>query len=160
VLRVATENFSDGSRWDWLEIFVHEYCHMLQAIDNTKVWRDSSKPVDKIFYWIDDNDEYPKPTKADIRKVIAMESDCDRRAVEVIKNYKIPINVNRYIKRSNLYMWFYPEVHKRGKWVAKKKRMPYMIKEALDLAPAKFLPIEDYMTTPPELVKLFDKHTF
>jgi hypothetical protein len=40
-------------------------------------------------------------------KMVEMERDCEMRAVEKIKKWGLPVNLTRYVKKANVYLYSY-----------------------------------------------------
>lgn len=140
-LRVAIGN----SQKLWFPIAVHEYCHFLQFRDQADIWtrKEVVEAYDVFFNWLAD------PTiEVSAEKIMesaywiqALEQDCDRRAVELIKERELPIDVDDYIKRSNTYVWFYNGV---AKWRTWSRKAPYDIADIVECVPGRFLTEDKY----------------
>lgn len=139
-MAVATKK--DGI--EWLEILIHESCHLDQFLENTKIWNstdyDGIDACGLIDLWLMKVIELrPRILDEMIHKIIAMERDCDMRAVRKIKKYGLDeiIDIDKYIRKSNAYHLSYVAVKKLRKW--NKQNMPaYNSKEVVDLFPSKF----------------------
>jgi hypothetical protein len=135
---------------EWFPIFLHEFCHGVQCINQEKVWTDNQ--IDKKMEAGDLIDLYLKGlnnvSKEDAleskQKVMAVELDCEKKVVELIKKYQIQdiIDVKEYIQKSNAYVLFYHLVVEEKKWY--KKTAPYENREIYGAMPDFFL--EDYNT--------------
>ena len=86
VIKVAgkTENF--------LAILVHEYCHFLQYLNNSKIYEKSHKAGYVVDNWLKGKNFDTKLVKRSFFLVRAMERDCEKRAVKVIKKFKLKID--------------------------------------------------------------------
>lgn len=97
-----------GSVDEWFPSFIHEYCHLQQTKEgafSTKLWIET----DKIYTdWTLNKIELSNKDAAFIgRRQRLVELDCEKRAVREIKKYKLPVNINTYIKQANAYIYSY-----------------------------------------------------
>lgn len=93
----------------WLEIFVHEYSHFLQWLDQSEAESakddEATNTVDEWLYSY--KDFPPQKLKEAFRRVRAYEKDCEIRAIKLIQKYKLPIRIKRYLKYANLCIYEY-----------------------------------------------------
>lgn len=126
----------------WQEIFVHEYCHFLQHLDEQ-----AGKPVkyplmkDQSYVdwwdWLDGKIDLDARKVRRIRRGIQqMERDCDRRAIELIKKRGLELDLDHYIRRANVYHLFYCVAEKHRKWY---RIPPYDMQELMEMVPNKLL---------------------
>jgi hypothetical protein len=80
----------------------------------------------------------PEQLKNVVDKVLEMELDCEKRSIEKIKKYKLPINVKEYTQKANAYMYFYRALAKTRKWTNKSKS-PYSLTNIWKQMPSKLL---------------------
>lgn len=106
------------------EIFVHEYCHYLQWKERPNFYNSKAKGCDIVFNWLDGEDYSDRALAKAFANVIELEWDCERTALELMKRYKLPIDVNKYIRGANCYLFFYHTVHETRAWTSK-NRSPY-----------------------------------
>ncbi len=145
---------------EWIEIFVHESCHMDQFIENAKVWTDLDSLSDEedactiTFNWIGGEDYPTDFVEKAIKLVMMMELDCEMRSVEKMKKYNLDINISDYIRKSNCYVLFYKYILKRRTWYAP-GRSPFHNESVWRLFPDTF-DIDYNAELPEELVKAFD----
>jgi len=141
----------------WLPIYVHEYCHFLQ-------WRDGSVYFDPRYPrycestvddWLAGNSFSKTKIFNSIEASKECELDCEKRVVKLIKKFNLPMDVDNYIKRANVYVMFYNYVMIRRKWVPKGKPMPYNIKKLRELFPPRFL--KSYESIPMKYLQELDK---
>lgn len=95
-------HFYNNSLEDNYGIFVHEYCHFLQWQEKIPLWdtvRTSNKKFDN---WLQQKTD--EIDIEDIRNIQRLEVDCDRRAIQCIKDNNLPIDIPSYIKESNGYI--------------------------------------------------------
>jgi hypothetical protein len=99
---------------DALGVLVHEYCHVLQWKENTKVWKAGSRSGKPFHEWLEGK------KVRNIRKHIAavrdMELDNERRAVRMIKKWGLSVPLKPYIREANAYIHFYNWMHHTRVW--------------------------------------------
>lgn len=68
------------------QLLVHESCHVDQFLEDKKKWREADHGYEETVKW---------------------ELDCEKRAVEKIKKYKLPIDIKIYSKKANYIIYSY-----------------------------------------------------
>lgn len=106
------------------EIFVHEYGHYLQWKQRPEFYNAKAKGCDIVFSWLDGTDYSDRILKKAFSNVIELEWDCEHTVLELVKRYKLPIDVKKYIRGANCYLFFYHTVHEMRAWTSK-NRSPY-----------------------------------
>jgi hypothetical protein len=126
----------------WFPVFVHEYCHFLQSKE--KIFKNSHKAYSSIWDWLDREIELPRNKVINYCKTIRnIEIDCDKRAVELIKQKKLPISIENYIRDANIYSLYYNILPYTRKWLTNFPYDDYIIKRNM---PKYFL--KNYDRTP------------
>jgi len=121
----------------WFQLFVHEYCHFLQEIDDDYTENDDDDAWNNYDHWLLGKCELkPEQIKRATKLIRDCEIDCEKRAVELIKKYNLPIDVERYTQEANVYALFYTLVSKYRMWYSGES--PCSIKELADLMPTEF----------------------
>lgn len=104
----------------WLNTFVHETCHIDQWREDLPIWYEKvngDEPLDLMDEWLQCKIELDQPTiKRMFDIVTEIELDCERRSVEKIKQYNLPIKIDTYIKKSNAYVWSYRLIQTTRTW--------------------------------------------
>ena len=96
----------------WPETWAHEFCHYTQ-------WKDGFMDQfdDEIIWdWLGGNDYSFEAVEKSVRGSQELEADNERRTVEVIKKYDLPIDLEAYRQKSNAYIMFYDVVLKTRMW--------------------------------------------
>ena len=140
---VATGGYCSGSgitvatkRSDWFETFIHEYCHVLQDLDETY---EPTEDESWGYYdaWLLGKKKLSAEAVTQCTNAIrANEMDCERRVVQLIHKYNLPINEGRYIQKANSYGLFYTVAAKYRSWY--KGTSPGQIDELVDMMPREF----------------------
>lgn len=110
------------NRLDWLEILVHEYCHLTQWKDRDSLWNKAGRSLILVDDWLND-----KPiSKIDyhLSMVRDLELDNEKRAVELIKKWDLDIDIDNYIKKANAYVQFYNYLKISRRW-SRPENSPY-----------------------------------
>lgn len=147
---------------DWIEILVHEYCHLNQFLEKSHEWTErmiggieSSAILD---LWLNKQIELNPGQLFDcVMRIITVEKDCEIRSVEVILDKKLPINTDLYIRKANAYVLGYHVIKNNRRWYNNNKS-PYSIEKVTDLMPNHFK--IDYMNPPDELLKVIEEECF
>lgn len=100
-----------GSGDAWLGILLHEYCHLTQWVEDSPLWRGCS---DDMWRWL--AGKRVKNPAAAVRSVQAVEEDCERRTIRLIRELDAPIDVERYTRSANAYLHFHNVIRDKRKW--------------------------------------------
>ena len=148
---------------EWFPIFVHEFCHYRQWVEKSKYWNilyDNVK-VKKVDVsslmddWITGKEFSKNKIKEYVKRTLECERDCEKRTVKMIKDFDLPIKIDKYIRGANSYLYFYIYVLKRRVWY--KEIPPYKIKKVLELMPNdKILDNHDDISN--KIISIFDKY--
>lgn len=141
---------------EWLPVFVHEYCHFLQWKKGLKVWTQSEYITLDQIVKIQSNksiklDEMVR-ILGDLRN---LELDCEKRTVEIIRKYRLPIDIKTYIKKANAYVFFYTHIQQYRQWASGPKSA-YNNQEILENISSRFY--SNYEVIPKKLKGLYDKY--
>lgn len=139
----------------WILTLIHESCHMDQYFDKSisaerrKQWEEG---IIDFFSWLEGSKEL---TRRQISKaldaLIDCELDCEKRSIEKIKKWDLPISIERYTRMANTYFFGYHIIAETRKWY---NRL-YEIKEVWRHFPEKFLPLSEYKKLAPHHKEIF-----
>jgi hypothetical protein len=128
------------------QVYVHEFSHMNQAIEESPLWGDDSD------FW---NLLYTKglsiPDYQKVMEVIALERDCEKRAIAHSKKWKLFDN-EAYAKQANTYLHYYQYIFLTKKWVNSTSIYHPMI---LDVMSSKIKDIGSFYEIDMDLMNLF-----
>jgi hypothetical protein len=129
-------------------IYIHEYNHFRQWIENSKVWTEN-EDFDTLDAWLEGKIELsPQDSKEQVLKALRVELDCEIRTSAMIKDKGFNIGSEWYVKKANAYLFFYPIMGKYRSWY---DVPPYESKEIVDSMPNYYLnTAEDYWDNVPE----------
>lgn len=144
-----------GKNKRFLGILAHEYCHFLQWKHEFPGFARFDKHFPAWNSWLNGKRNLnKKDLHIRFLAIRNLELDCERRTVELIRKYKLPVNIEKYIQDANAYMYFYAYIKKHRIWPNKK--IPMTIKNKM---PIRFLKkANDYNIMPEEFEHLMTKH--
>lgn len=132
------------------ETFVHEFCHMMQAIEKDPVWTTSS-----LFWTYLDKNSININSWDSVFEIIELERNCELRAVELSKKWKLFDN-KLYSQRANVYLFFYHFVFLQKKWV--NSTGIYSSVEIMSKVPKKIVDLEQLQKIDMNLMKIYDEY--
>lgn len=148
---VGREIVIGKKREDWLQLLVHESCHMDQWIADTRIWKaDNVVGTQNFDKWILGREV--SNIRTAVKNIINLELDCDKRAVAKIIEYDLPINTHTYIQRANAGVMYYNYVYKTRRWVP-----GAFDQKVWSCFPGKFMPMQYYRGINKETFKIFEK---
>jgi hypothetical protein len=101
----------------WFSVFIHETCHLDQALENPALFSAATSNLDKLDRWLAKKCEY-SDQKLDriFESIIRLEHDCESRTIQKIKQERLPIKVSTYSASANKYILDYHQVRKYRTW--------------------------------------------
>lgn len=135
---------------EWILVLIHEGCHMEQFIENNQNW---SKLDDKGFWdWVEYKKELTeKEITRGVDNIISLEIDCEKRVIDKIIKYNLPIDTVTYIQKANSYVYSYYMCMKYRTWIPG----IYNREDVYKLSPKKFR--KDYSKIPKKLRDKLEK---
>ena len=131
-------------------LLVHEYCHMTQWLDKIPLWEQAAESLNLVDGWLEGREV--EEIGKHIRVSKDLELDNEKRAVEIMKEWDLGIDIEAYIKKSNAYVLFYLYLEKSRKWSVP-ENSPYTNKRILEAMSTKF--DMNYDVLDPEIEKIF-----
>jgi hypothetical protein len=132
------------------EIFIHEFAHMMQAVKNVKVWRNSGNIWEKCRSRKVSINDWPE-----FMKTIALERDCEKRSIELVKKFNI-LSPQEYSKKANMYLLYYQYVFLTQKW--HNSIDIYSCQSIYDTMPDKLLTLNSFNKIDMSIMEKFHKH--
>jgi hypothetical protein len=149
---------------NWIETLVHEFCHFLQFKEQdplyTSLDQGDSNYLSEVWDWLDNKHEFVSTKRKNeaFRKIIDMELDCERRSVEMIKRFKLPINLEDYEYTAFVYIHFYNFCKKYRTWFSDGVSVADIV-EISDLEDKYKISLDgDFRKLPPEFEEIFKKY--
>lgn len=139
----------------WYRNFIHEYCHFLQWKEKDKIWKYYDKITRKYNSddWIVGRNFSKKQINLMIDANVIIELDCEKRVIELIKEYHLPFKIDNEIQEMNAYLYFISSVRVLRKWY---KKAPYEVKEIVREMPEEFQ--KSYKKLPDKFLYLVKKY--
>jgi hypothetical protein len=142
---------------NFLETLVHEYCHFLQCINNSKIYKKSDLAGYIIDTWFRGQEYSPEKIKRAFFLVRAMERDCEKRAVKVIKKFNLKIDSKLYAKKAHCYIYSHFMMEKTRKFYSYKKS-PYRSPVVLKIMPSN-MAVSSHKRIPPKVYSVLESFT-
>lgn len=146
---LAVSNFRDLNVF--IPILAHESSHLDQFLEDTFLWDKCSPGYNLFFNWLNGDDLDMHRVKESVHDIIRLERDCELRAINKLKSYKIKFDIKRYIKTMNAYLYGYLFFMEKRSWIPGIYLKDYITKAS----PSKIH--DSYEEIPVNLRKAFDK---
>jgi hypothetical protein len=130
------------------ETYTHEFSHMQQNVQNSPYWTDTS-----LFWRHLAKDKVAMNSWDSVLAIIALERDCERRALKHSENWNLFDNAD-YAKHANIYLHFYQYVFLKRKW---NNSTNIYRPELLELMPEKLKPISSFANIDMKLMGVFEE---
>jgi hypothetical protein len=108
-------------------VFIHEFAHLTQAVERIPMWYECGDIWSAL-----QNGKVSLAQWDDFVKVIALERDCERRALNLIKKFNIT-SLEIYAIKANIYLYYYQYVFLTKRW--NRKKSIYECQDIHDLMP-------------------------
>lgn len=124
--------FVDTGSLQWLSTLAHEISHASQSLENggSKEWLDF-EDLELTMEDIQVKKKLPPSLGRFRRVMVALEHDADTRAVELIKKFKLPVDLIQYQKEANYILYCYVYLCRRRVWPELKNKDREQIINAL-----------------------------
>jgi hypothetical protein len=123
------------NRKDWIEILVHEYCHLTQWSEGIDLWGKAGESLAIIEEWLGGNEVKDIDYHLGIAR--DLELDNERRTAKLLKAWDLGIDIEHYIRKANAYVQFYNYMYKTRKWCSP-KNSPYTNERLIAQMPKRF----------------------
>ena len=135
----------------WLDILVHESCHMDQFLGKYPLWNASDKSLLEFDAWLGGKRVSFNKLVAHVQNIIEMELDCEKRSVKKIRRYKLSVDVPYYKQQVNAYLLSYWATLRDRQWYP----FPYNKPHIVEKMSKKFMTLEEYFNPDISLLELF-----
>jgi hypothetical protein len=130
-----------GKKKDWLDVLVHESCHMDQWLENHPLWEKADAGISIIEKWCSGTRYSEQRCLQAFKDTIELEWDCEKRTEKKIKKFKLDINLSTYRKAVNSYLFSYWATYRDRKWYP----FPYNNPKIVRRMPDEILPLKEYL---------------
>lgn len=141
-----------AKRRDFVEILAHEYGHLTQWVERCPEWVAAENTLDHIDRWL--QGEEVEDIRDHIKFSRDLELDNEKRTVELIKKFELPIDTVRYTKKANGYVYFYTWMMSTRRW-SKVENSPYSNETVIEAMPDTFQ--DNYEDLPEEVIAVFEE---
>ena len=105
-----------GSR-DPISTVAHEYAHFLQWLETPQqIMKADDKASLLVFDWLGGKEFENRDVQKAFCRVMVMERDAERRAVDIMKKFNLKIDYDRYIRQANCYIYMHWIMRERRSW--------------------------------------------
>lgn len=124
------------------ETLIHEYNHFLQWKNRPKFWEKCDGYNNPFLAWKEGyhNDITKNKLTRAFNKAIELERDCEINSIKCIKKYDLDVDLEKYIKEANSYLFSYHFVKKYRDW----PKSSIYTEELINNMPNKILPLSNY----------------
>ena len=143
----------------WIEVLAHEYSHFIQWLSGSRLYSLCFGPMGDYATiqedWLRGKKYETRRVHKAFDAVRAMERECEMIAVEVMKEYQLNIDIERYKQEANCYVYIHHlmEIHRKELDKFKKDPMvPYYIRKM----PSSFRQ-QSHSTLPKKVEDIFKK---
>lgn len=110
----------------YVELLIHESCHMDQFLNKTPMWERERKQRSLEIFWEWTKGKNATHISSHLKNIQLMEAECEQMAIQKIKNLGLNINLETYTQKANTYLLFYTVLKETKKWC---DYPPYRFKE-------------------------------
>jgi hypothetical protein len=143
---------------NFMAVLVHEYCHFLQYINNSKIYEKSHEAGYIVDNWLKGKNYDPKVVKRSFFIVRAMERDCEKRAIKIIKKFELNIDTKIYAKKAHCYIYSHFIMERKRKFDSYKKS-PYSSQTVLKNMPSTMATLS-HRSIPPKIYSMLESFSF
>lgn len=106
-----------GKSRDPISTVAHEYAHFLQWLDTPQqIMQADDKASLLVFDWLTGNNYDKREVQKAFCRVMVMERDAERRTVELIKKFNLNVDIDKYIRQANCYIYMHWIMRERRSW--------------------------------------------
>lgn len=136
-----TVNYFENDFQNVFEYFIHEYCHFKQWKEQTDIWKNGQ--ANWLLFDLFLKKKFDKFTKSQLLSIQKLELDCDERAIKEIRQYNLPIDIRKYTKESNSYIYSYNIIYDLREF---NEIVDFTNPELLKQLPARQIAVENLQT--------------
>jgi hypothetical protein len=129
-----------GHHLKWLGVFVHETCHCDQWWEKDSSYFKRIKGYEPhVLYgqWIDHVVEFtPEQSDAVFHAIMDLELNNEKRSLNKIKEFDLPIDHEDYIRKANAYVLYHKALQIKRKWYDKQ---PWNVDGFAESLPTKWM---------------------
>jgi hypothetical protein len=127
-----------GNTNDWLQVFLHETCHLDQAKERPEYFDSIDTYIADLDNWLEGAETISEISWENVSRIVELEHDCELRAIHKIKKFDLPISIEEYSQKANAYLASYINTLKNRKWDS----APYINKDVWGKMPKELMPLD------------------
>jgi hypothetical protein len=102
---------------DPIATVAHEYAHFLQWLNTPQqIIQADDRASLLVFDWLTGKNYDKKEVQKAFCRVMVMERDAERRTVELIKKFNLNVDIDKYIRQANCYIYMHWIMRERRSW--------------------------------------------
>jgi hypothetical protein len=106
-----------GKSRDPISTVAHEYAHFLQWIETPgQIMQADDRASLLVFDWLTGKHYDKKEVQKAFCRVMVMERDAERRTVDLIKKFDLKVDIDKYIRQANCYIYMHWIMRERRSW--------------------------------------------
>lgn len=129
-----------GQKSDWVDVLVHESCHMDQWAEKHPLWGKADAGITMIERWCTGTKYTEEKIIQSFKDTIELEWDCEKRSIKKIKKFRLDVSIPKYCQQVNSYLFSYWATYKNRKWYP----FPYNNPRIVRRMPDEILPLKEY----------------
>lgn len=136
---------------NWVDVLVHESCHMDQFLEKHPLWSKVDTGITMIEKWCGGTNYSENRLLQSFKDTIELEWDCEKRSEKKIRKFKLDINITDYRKQVNSYLYSYWATFRDRKWYP----FPYNDPKIVRRMPEQILPLVEYHNPKTEYLRYY-----
>lgn len=138
---------------DWIEAYVHEYCHFTQWVDGTLT---EDNDLDVYQSWLTGTEHSDDDVAHSIKAAQLLEADNERRTTKILAEHNL-CDIGKYMQRSNAYVHYYNCIKKWRLWDNGNHILS--VSQIIDRMPSTFIYSDaEFLSTPEWFYSLVEEH--
>lgn len=126
---------------DWVDVLVHESCHLDQFTEKSKLWDSDNDPLHVIEAWTKGKKVSLSKRDKAFENTLLLELDCEKRSIKKFKKYRLNIDIEEYAQKANSYLFAYMVALHEKRWYTSPYENPKIWKKM----PKQLLTLKEYV---------------
>lgn len=106
------------ARGGWEGIYIHEFCHVLQWLDNKKLFEKNAIRGSLVDDFLEKNIRRSKKVAKAFLLSARVELDCEERVIKLIDELGLPFDKDSYAQKANAYVLSYFTALEFRRWLS------------------------------------------
>jgi hypothetical protein len=122
------------------ETLIHEYNHFLQWKNRPDFWEKCDGDNNPFLCWLQGDETTKNKLTRAFYKAVELERDCEINSIKFIKKHNLDVDLEKYTREANAYLYSYHYVKKHRDWPPR-----HVYKKSLvEMMPETILSLEHY----------------